>query len=120
MWGQLGFVYVKSGYDCTISCHLEGIVFVRDVSIYHRNYDQSPINEYSVGHVLCYTYSAGIYKFYVTYSGLHGTGDVSDRGVQTDVFDFAQIAEQRLHLIFCGLGGYVGHLDHFCISYDHF
>ena len=44
--------------------------------------------------------------------GLDVDAGVPHSGVQPEVLDLAEEAEQRHHLILGGLGRYVGHLDH--------
>lgn len=51
-------------------------------------------------------------KLDVAYTWLYRHSDITDCRVQSDVFDFAQIPEERLHLVLSGLWCDVRHLDH--------
>lgn len=88
-------------------------MFVRNITILIGNDNKSPVDEDSVGHVLSHGDATVIVKFDVAYSRLYRDSDVSNSRIQPDVFDFAQITKQRLHLIFGRLWGDIRNLYDF-------
>lgn len=112
---QLGTLAVQAGHHVGLSGDLQGAILVgnvigrRDIG---RNYE-SAIDEHGVRHVLRDAYADGVEELDVADARLDGHRDIADRRVEADIFDLAEEAEQRLHLILGRLRCDVGDLHDF-------
>ena len=91
---------------------LQARQLVRNVTIGEGLDDNGPVNEHSVGHVQGGGQHVVVHELDEADPGLDVDAGIPEAGVQPDVLDLAEEAEQGVHLIPGGLGGDVGHLDH--------
>lgn len=104
-------MHCTTWYNRAVVSKLQGALFVRNITILVGDHDQRTVDEDGVGHVLRHGDAALIVKLDVAYARLHGHGDVPYRRIQSNVFDFAEIPKERLHLVFGGLWRDVSHLN---------
>lgn len=111
---QLRIVRIQAGHDVGLIGDVQRPVLVRDVADGRLIGcdDERTVDEHGVGEMLGNGNAQRVEVLDVTNARLHGNGHVAYLRVQSDVFDFADTPEQRLHLILGGLWCDVRHLYH--------
>lgn len=105
---------IQAGHDVGLIGDVQRPILVRDVAdgrLIGRD-DERTVDEHRVGEMLCYGDAQRVEILNVAYARLHRHRHVAYLRVQSDVFDFADAPEQRLHLILGGLRCDVRHLYH--------
>lgn len=103
-------VIVHTGRQCCITLRtiavagqFQRLKFVGYLARADRTHHQRPVNVHRVGQMLGHRHTATFEIFHIANARVYRQCDITHRRIQTNLIDFANAAEQILHLIFGGL-----------------
>lgn len=110
---QIRIGHQQSGNRRSVLRDLQRRILIRYVAGWNGAHNERPINEHGVRHVLGNGNATALQELHIANARINGTRYVPDGWIETDLFDFADVPEEILHLVLGGLRSDVRDLDHF-------